>query len=929
MPSVNTIRDAAQSYLAAGLCVLPAHLVEKRPAVARWKPYQHRLPTPGEVDAWFADSTGTGDAVCLICGHVSGNLEMIDFDGGGALYDRWAALVEAQAPGLLARLVVERSRRGGKHVFYRSQTPVCGNMKLAQRRGLDGKLETLIETRGEGGLFLCAPSPGYEILQGDPTDPPVLTGAERDVLLQAAWELNEYVPPVVNGPSLSAAQTAGAADGLHNGDGPSHSSHSGGGSSNGSHIGSIPSHNPHIDGGSSHGPPSGGDASHSRDVVRTAPSSAAQAACAMDNSHIGGGASHNSHSGGGSSNNAQRPGDDFNIRGDVRAVLQQHGWVLVRDGENQCWRRPGKDSGWSATLKDRVFYVFSSNSAPFEPQRAYSPFSVYTMLNYGGDFEQSARSLRIMGFGDDYAADVLSRVDLSGIMRTSSGSASHNGDYAAGHSNSGGCALHNATNGNYASHNPSSGDYATHNSNISGYAADNSHIGGCAADYSPQSGCATDYAANVACAADYADSGGDMPHVDDPGQVPVELLRIPGFISEVMDHCMAVAPYPNQVMAFCGAVALQSFLAARKVRDPGDNRTNLYLLGLAYSSAGKDHPRKINTTLLHEIGLGHCAGDKFASGEGIQDALFLNPAMLFQTDEVDTILQSISKSKDARHENLMGTLLTMYTSSASVYPMRRKAGKENPGVIDQPSLTLFGTAVPTHYYEALSARMLSNGFFARMIVLDAGPRGEGQEPAIRGLPKRLIETARWWADFQPGERVGNLFAVHPIPAIVPHTDEARALLIETRKAAEVEYSAAEAKSDEVGTTVWGRVSENTRKLALIYAVSENHANPVIGRDAVAWASQFVQHQTRRMLFMADQHVSEGEFDAECKRLIRVLQKWQKTNGDEWMPFWRINRKLPWPERQHEDVRKALQNQRLVEYAERPTPGTPQRLYRLL
>ena len=48
--------------------------------------------------------------------------------------------------------------------------------------------------------------------------------------------------------------------------------------------------------------------------------------------------------------------------------------------------------------------------------------------------------------------------------------------------------------------------------------------------------------------------------------------------------------------------------------DPGDNRTNLYLLGLAFSSAGKEHPRRVNTRLLWEVGLGHCVGDKFASG---------------------------------------------------------------------------------------------------------------------------------------------------------------------------------------------------------------------------------------------------------------------------------------------------------------------------
>ena len=223
----------------------------------------------------------------------------------------------------------------------------------------------------------------------------------------------------------------------------------------------------------------------------------------------------------------------------------------------------------------------------------------------------------------------------------------------------------------------------------------------------------------------------------DPGPVPLEMLRIPGFVSEVMDLCLATAPYPNHVMAFCGAVALQAFLAGRKVRDPGDNRTNLYLLGLAHSSAGKDWPRKLNTRILFEIGAAGCLGERFSSGEGIQDALYLSPSMLFQTDEIDGMLQSMSKSKDGRHENLMSTLLTMYSTANSVYPMRRKAGKEAPGAIDQPSLVVFGTAIPNHYYEALSERMLTNGFFARMIILECGARGARRE----GFGGGILRTA--------------------------------------------------------------------------------------------------------------------------------------------------------------------------------------------
>jgi len=359
-----------------------------------------------------------------------------------------------------------------------------------------------------------------------------------------------------------------------------------------------------------------------------------------------------------------------------------------------------------------------------------------------------------------------------------------------------------------------------------------------------------------------------LQDVQDPGPMPDELFRIPGFVSEVMDHCLDTAPYPNLVMSFAGALALQAMLAGRKVRDPGNNRTNLYLLGLAHSAAGKDRPRKLNTEILHAVGLSHQLGGRFASGEGIQDALFSEPCMLFQTDEIDGMLQSINKARDARHENIMGAMLTIYSSADSVFPMRRKAGRDAPGAIDQPCLVVFGTAIPKHYYEALSDRMLTNGFFARMVILDCGGRSPGQEPKLRPLPDRILETARWWADFQPG--TGNLENWHPEPRVILHTDEAKEILVEMRLEAEGEYARAETAEDEAGTTVWGRVSEHARKLALLYAISENHIEPKIGAEAVEWARRFVTHQARRMLFMAQSHVAENPFQGECLKFLKKL-----------------------------------------------------------
>jgi hypothetical protein len=258
----------------------------------------------------------------------------------------------------------------------------------------------------------------------------------------------------------------------------------------------------------------------------------------------------------------------------------------------------------------------------------------------------------------------------------------------------------------------------------------------------------------------------------------------------------------------------------------------------------------------------------------------------------------------------MSTLLTMYSASNSVFPMRRKAGKEAPGVINQPSLVIFGTAIPNHYYEALSERMLTNGFFARMIILEAGPRGTGQEPVIRDLPPSVLAAAKWWADYRPG--TGNLENWNPVPTVIDHTDEARRRLIACREQAEAEYTAAEAKGDSVGTTVWGRVSE------------QNHLAPRIGLAAVEWASAFVMHQTRRMLFMAAAHVADSEFDALC---LRAIEKIRNAPGGE-IAHSVLLKRLKIPKKEFADLLDTLACRGDVEVKDITTSGRTGRWYAL-
>lgn len=303
MSSHELVRRFAVEAIDHGLSVLPAHRdgATKRPALPSWKEYQHRVPSLEEIDSWFTQDIS---AVCIVCGAASGNVEVIDFDCGGSLFAPWSDEVRFCSPGLLERLVIERTPSGGVHVWYRCPEAVDGNRKLAWVGDSGGAGAVAIETRGEGGVCLCAPSDGYVIEQGSLLELPAISAEERETLLVCASMLSERrLSPVVTG---------------------------------GEQMDRI----------------------------------------------VGG-----------------RPGDDFNRRGDVRRMLVDHGWTLTRPGENEHWCRPGKSSGTSATLKDGILYVFTSNAPPFEPSKAYAPFGVFALLEHGGSFSAAAAALRAQGFG--------------------------------------------------------------------------------------------------------------------------------------------------------------------------------------------------------------------------------------------------------------------------------------------------------------------------------------------------------------------------------------------------------------------------------------------------------------------------------------------------------------------------------------------------
>ena len=368
----------------------------------------------------------------------------------------------------------------------------------------------------------------------------------------------------------------------------------------------------------------------------------------------------------------------------------------------------------------------------------------------------------------------------------------------------------------------------------------------------------------------------EAPLFPNPGPVPDKLLSIPGFIDDVVKLSMQSAPYPNRVLSFTGALALLAFLVGRKVQDKRDNRSNIYLIALADSGTGKDHPRKVNFNIAFRAGVAGAIGDAFASGEGLEDALFMHPSMLFQADEFDCIFNTLKYSKDNRAESINEKLLKFYGASNTIYPLRKKASaKKKDGTVHEiahivnPNLVLLGTAIPQYFYESLSRRVLENGLVARCIIVEAGKRGEAGNPQPITPSDSLIRAATYLANLDVN---GNLTNEYPKPLIITETPEATAALREVQQECDRRYNFYEAQNEGAAKALWARAHEKVCKLAMLHGISGNVYNPLITEKSVRWAWKFIDHLTRRMLYMADSYVYENVFDEKCQKVIRMLRE---------------------------------------------------------
>lgn len=175
------MRAVAEKYISSGFACLPTKLNKSPLLKETW------------VNGFGAAAFSNAEGIGIICGKLSGGLECMDFDNHAKDAEQnltdFLSIAEVNAIYKKYSLPIEKTVSGGFHLLYRC-SKIDGNRKLASKL-LEGVPDCFIETRGEGGYFCAAPTPGYKVVRNDLTNVATITELERAILIDNAVAMNE------------------------------------------------------------------------------------------------------------------------------------------------------------------------------------------------------------------------------------------------------------------------------------------------------------------------------------------------------------------------------------------------------------------------------------------------------------------------------------------------------------------------------------------------------------------------------------------------------------------------------------------------------------------------------------------------------------------------------------------------------------------
>jgi hypothetical protein len=436
----------------------------------------------------------------------------------------------------------------------------------------------------------------------------------------------------------------------------------------------------------------------------------------------------------------------------------------------------------------------------------------------------------------------------------------------------------------------------------------------------------------------------------------------PGALKRFTNWVLASASHPQPMLSLGAALVWYGTLLGQRYRlaDGPDTRSAIYILAVAESGAGKDHPRKCVKEVAMAMGFGDYLGEEVRSDAGIHSAVYRQNCIVYLIDEIGAFVEAVLRSRDSNvfFARIMDKLTTFWSSADSIVKGPHRAEHRDPTAvredINQPCVGVYGSTVPQRLWSVLSSGNFTDGSIPRFLLFDAGGfipiRNKNAGNRQNGLAEIVGDA---WAVATGGDREPPLLRQAIETSRVQQPLSVDKLSPPPRKAdptlVDVHFDpAALAYDDAIGdfgellkkqhigkpsAAVVARYYEHVRRVTLVAAVADNPEEPVVKLAHVRWAEELVRWSVARMVSALADNVAENEHERAMNRVVAAVRALVQAEPRRFKDGW-VNRRdilVKCRAIKSKDLTELLANlveMGRLEHVGRATAGRPADTYRI-
>ncbi|MDA9072741.1 hypothetical protein N9K75_02580 [bacterium] len=345
--------------------------------------------------------------------------------------------------------------------------------------------------------------------------------------------------------------------------------------------------------------------------------------------------------------------------------------------------------------------------------------------------------------------------------------------------------------------------------------------------------------------------------------------KCPAVLGELTNYITETAIYPHPALSLASGIATLGLVMGKSHAGFRDIRTNVYCVGLAPSGSGKDHPLKMGKKLLGWADMSKHINGQPTSGSSFPSMLQKSDgkAMVFM-DEIGRVLRVINSEKAGGFEKAISKeLMELYSSAADTYYGKSYANlKENePIVIEEPHLCLYGTTVKENLVDALVGRDALDGFLGRLLIFESAEVPDGDIKTIfqrdtAKKPEKLVSDLKMLS--RPNKTIYG-----DVPHQCEYTQAAQDAytdywqLIDEIKAAQPHYA-----------SLYARCTEHMAKLSMMAAAGNFlKGQYIIDESHIAWGVSVANYNISLLVGLADQEIADDSRQKVAKRILRIVE----------------------------------------------------------